>query len=316
MYWAKLPSDWTQTGEINPWWQSSRSSTSGQSPSNLSPSVPSASLKLHSTLGLLFEHQPNQSHAFALACSLQQNVPLAPICSPEWVIRCNSPSSLFSIACNIRAICPGPLHPIVATAPMDLLHVDFTTIEMTLELNQPHKVTNILVFQDHFMKYVMVYVTPNQTAKTVAKFLYQGYISIFGVLARLLSNWGANFMSSIIDKMCKVLGMKKLWTTPHHQQTNGLVERLHQTTMQIIGKLGEDKKANWPGQCRGPHERHLCQMCGQICGYCLWLIEGHPLGSSGPVNSRSPKTEMVLWPKDRHCGSEAWQSGLIEGWCL
>ena len=33
---------------------------------------------------------------------------------------------------------------------------------------------------------------------------------------------------------------------PYHPQTNGLVERLHQMIMHIIGKLGEDKKANWP----------------------------------------------------------------------
>ena len=31
-------------------------------------------------------------------------------------------------------------------------------------------------------------------------------------------------------------------------QTNGLVERLHQMIMQMIGKLGEDKKADWPLQ--------------------------------------------------------------------
>ena len=33
---------------------------------------------------------------------------------------------------------------------------------------------------------------------------------------------------------------------PYHPQTNGLVERLHQTIMHMIRKLGEDKKANWP----------------------------------------------------------------------
>ena len=49
-------------------------------------------------------------------------------------------------------------------------------------------------------------------------------------------------MSSIIDEMCMLLGMKKLWTMPYHPQTNGLVERSHQTIMQMIGKLGEDKK--------------------------------------------------------------------------
>ena len=33
---------------------------------------------------------------------------------------------------------------------------------------------------------------------------------------------------------------------PYHPQTNGLVERLQQTIMHMIRKLGEDKKANWP----------------------------------------------------------------------
>ena len=41
--------------------------------------------------------------------------------------------------------------------------------------------------------------------------------------------------------------MKKLWTTPYHLQTNGLVEGSHQTIMRMIGKLGTDKKADWLG---------------------------------------------------------------------
>ena len=82
-----------------------------------------------------------------------------------------------------------PLHLIVATTLMDLLHVGFTSIEMTLELNRLPKVTNVLVFQDLFTKHIMTYVTPDQTAKAVTKFLYQGYILIFRAPARLLSNW-------------------------------------------------------------------------------------------------------------------------------
>ena len=90
-------------------------------------------------------------------------------------------------------------------------------------------------------------VTPNQTAKTITRFLYQGYISIFRAPARLLSDRGANFMSSVIDEMYKILSMKKLWTMPYHPQTNGLVERSHQTIVRMIRKLGEDEKADWPG---------------------------------------------------------------------
>ena len=83
----------------------------------------------------------------------------------------------------------------------------------------------------------MAYVIPDQTAKTIAKFLYQGYISIFGASARLLNDRGANFMSSVIDEICKILSMKKLQTMPYHPQTNGLAERSHQTIMKMIGKV-------------------------------------------------------------------------------
>ena len=102
----------------------------------------------------------------------------------------------------------APLCPIVATTPLDLLHVDFTSIETMLELNQLHRVTNVLVFQDHFTKHILAYVTPDQTAKTFAKFLYGGYISIFGALARLLSDRGTSFTSSIIEELCKILGIQ------------------------------------------------------------------------------------------------------------
>ena len=59
-------------------------------------------------------------------------------------------------------------------------------------------------------------------------------------------------MSSVIEEMCKILGMMKLQTMPYHPQTNGLVGRSHQMIMHMIRKLGEDKKANWPS--------HLAEM--------------------------------------------------------
>ena len=88
--------------------------------------------------------------------------------------------------------------------------------------------------------------TLDQTVKTFVKFLYGGYISIFGAQARLLSDRGISFTSSIIQELCEILAIQWLQTTPYHPQTNGLVERSHQTIMHMIGKLGEEKKANWP----------------------------------------------------------------------
>ena len=179
----------------------------------------------------------------------------------------------------------------MATAPLDLLNVDFTSIETTLELNQSPRVANILVFQDHLMKHILAYVTPYQTAKTVAKYLYQGYISIFGALARLLSDSGANFMSGVIYEMCKILSVKKLWTMPYHPQTNGLVQRLHQTIMRMIRKLGKDKKADWPG--------HLAEImhaynatCSTMTGYSLHYLM-FELRSRLPVNFYFPTFRSV-----------------------
>ena len=85
--------------------------------------------------------------------------------------------SIKSCACCLQHegnVPKVPLHAIVATAPMDLLHVDFTSIGTTLELNKLPKVIDIPLFLDHFMKHMLAYVTTNQMARAITKFLYQG----------------------------------------------------------------------------------------------------------------------------------------------
>ena len=59
----------------------------------------------------------------------------------------------------------APLCPIVATAPLDLLHVDFTSIETTMELDKSPQVPMSWFSKTISLKYVLAYVTPNQTAK-------------------------------------------------------------------------------------------------------------------------------------------------------
>ena len=89
------------------------------------------------------------------------------------------------------------LQTILVTSPLELFHVDFTSIEMTMKLDQPPHIVNVLVLCAHFVRHVMAHVTPDQTAKTVAKFLWQGYTLIFRAPAKLLSDQGANFESSV-----------------------------------------------------------------------------------------------------------------------
>ena len=60
----------------------------------------------------------------------------------------------------------APLCPIKAFAPLELVHMDFTSIETTMELNQPPSVKNVLVITDHFMRNSIAFVTKDQKAKT------------------------------------------------------------------------------------------------------------------------------------------------------
>ena len=84
----------------------------------------------------------------------------------------------------------APLCPIQAYALLELVHLHYTSIESTMELNKPPMVKNILVITDRFTRYALAVVTKDQMAKTVAKVFYERFIAVFRVPAKLLSNRG------------------------------------------------------------------------------------------------------------------------------
>ena len=138
-----------------------------------------------------------------------------------------------------------PMKPLTCSGPGELLHVDFTSIEETVPLKEEPVIWNVLVLQDHFSKYVVVYVTKDQTARTAAETLRNGYFGLFGEPAYLVSDQGKAFMGHIITHLCDLYRVQKLRTLPYHAQTNGQVERMNQTIISMIGKLEENKKACW-----------------------------------------------------------------------
>ena len=138
-----------------------------------------------------------------------------------------------------------PMKPLTCSGPGELLHVDFTSIEETVPLKEEPVIRNVLVLQDHFSKYVVAYVVKDQTARTAAETLRNGYFGLFGAPAYLVSDQGKAFTGHIITHLCDLNGVQKLKTSPYHAQTNGQVERMNQTIICMIGKLEEDKKACW-----------------------------------------------------------------------
>ena len=82
--------------------------------------------------------------------------------------------------------------------------------------------------------------------------LYEQFISVFGAPAKLLSDHGVNFTSTLVEELCSAFGIQKCRTTAYHMQYNGQVERFHQTLFRMIEKLAMDKKAQW--------EQHLPEL--------------------------------------------------------
>ena len=118
----------------------------------------------------------------------------------------------------------APLVPMMVTAPLQLVHFDFTSFEMTTDLNESPKVKHVLVIVDHFMRYTRAYVTKDQKVSTAAKTIYKGFISIFGAPERILKDQGKAFTSEVVEQLCSQFRISQLTTIAYHPQGNGHVE--------------------------------------------------------------------------------------------
>ena len=142
--------------------------------------------------------------------------------------------------------------PLMVKAPLQLVHLNFTSFEMTTDLNESPRVGHILVIMDHFMRYTKAYVTKDQKVLTAAKTLYEGFISIFAATKRILTDQGKAFTSEVLEQLCSQFRISQLTTTAYHPQGNGQVEQAHQTLGRMIGKLEDKHNGQWP--------RHLSKL--------------------------------------------------------
>ncbi len=84
----------------------------------------------------------------------------------------------------------------------------------------------------------------NYTADTTAQCLLN-IVSFLGIPLQILSDQGANFLSSTITHLCRKFGIHKIQTFPYHPQSNGRLERFHATLKCMLSKALVEK-ADWP----------------------------------------------------------------------
>ena len=134
----------------------------------------------------------------------------------------------------------APLQPILVTQPLELVHMDYLSLE-------PSKgnIENVLVITDHFTRYALAYPSKTQTAQATARILWDNFICHYGFPEKFISDQGRNFESDLIKELCKIAGVKKIHTTPYHPQGNGQCERFNSTLCNMLGTLSDEEKSDW-----------------------------------------------------------------------
>jgi transposase InsO family protein len=87
----------------------------------------------------------------------------------------------------------------------------------------------VLTCQDNLSKYFIAVPLQNQTADEVANAFVKNIIRIYCIPTEIVTDQGANFMSDIFKRVCKLFKIDKMCTTAYHPESNGALERTHKT---------------------------------------------------------------------------------------
>lgn len=102
----------------------------------------------------------------------------------------------------------------------------------------------ILTMQDDLTKYSYAKSIPNHEALTIADKLVE-FMTLFGIPESILSDQGSDFCSEVIKELNRLFKIKHIFSSPYHPQTNGALERSHQTLKEYLKHYINESQTNW-----------------------------------------------------------------------
>ncbi len=165
---------------------------------------------------------------------------------------CYWPKMAQDVAAHCKA-CPGcqantahvpglkaTLGTIEVTAPLQHVSIDITELPVTSKGNR-----YCLTVVDLFTRYVNLYPMKDQTAISVAKCLFEQYITEHGCPQKFHSDRGAVFDSHVFKYLCAHMEIETSMTSSYHPQGNSVVERYHRVLKSQLAKRLHGLGTEW-----------------------------------------------------------------------
>ena len=94
-------------------------------------------------------------------------------------------------------------------------------------------------------KWVEAFPLKSSDAEDAAQALFYGVVLKHGCCRSLVTDIASNFTAVMFSELCKLLEVKKIHTTAHHPEGNGVVERVNGTLVKQLALIINEEQDNW-----------------------------------------------------------------------
>ena len=139
---------------------------------------------------------------------------------------------------NALTVIP-PTIKIRTNRPFEMIAVDLIALPRTCS-----GYVGCFVLVDHFSKWLSMMPIKNKTGETIAKQIEKCISTLPAKPSKCLSDNGPEFRSKEFTKILEKYSIEHILTTPYKPQSNGAVERVNRTVIQLFKALA-DNPARW-----------------------------------------------------------------------
>ncbi|CAN8076113.1 unnamed protein product [Agarophyton chilense] len=128
-----------------------------------------------------------------------------------------------------------------AKAPLQFVSID--VLGELIRSNEGYR--NLRVITDRFSKFVRAVPLKRIIAPVIAQAFIKHWVYVYGPPEVLLSDNGKQFVAKFFQNVCRILGIRNVFTTTYHPQCNGQVERYNRTLLAALLHYIADQPKEW-----------------------------------------------------------------------